>query len=609
MRIIFFLSLFLFSQFSISQDKELLIKKTLYAVDSLSQWTLADIKTKKLQSFDLQNGIDIGYNKNSAIWCILKIKNYDSLHYKSKWICLNNNNLDSISLYDNKTEKLLGDRTSNISPFIESQAFKITFKPNEEKTLIFRVKKIVSFANFNFSIENEDTLFQKSNNKIALLSFSLGIVFLVILFNFHLYYFSKEKIYLYYNLYAMVGSIYLMISTHFARNIFFNGFLYFSELRIYSSTILVIVLTLFVTTFLDLKQKEPLKYKIITFLNTINLIVIASSVLLLAVHKNEWLKPFFFAGYCNFTVILFLIFISVLLNLKSNRNAAVYVLIAFTPHIVWGIVTIFSEFKIINYKLSVDWLIYICFYEILMFGYVLTQNYISTFQKNNELNKEIIQEKEKTLQSITNTQIRERRNISNIIHDNFGSKIAHILQLVQLKNNDLAKSNIEKLASDIREISHTILPKSLDDGAFISSLESQIPSWNLNLKNITIEIFAYDFPEKIQEQWIYDMYLMSLEIINNALRHGKPNSVIIELYAYPKHYLFQFTDDGIGFDSNATAKGFGLENIEKRVLFYKGTLDINSSKNNGTVIQICIPKKINDLDINSGNLKFNHFYL
>lgn len=592
MRIIFFLSLFLFNHLSFSQGNELIIKKSLYALDTLSQWSLKDIKNKKFQSFDLKNEIDIGYNKNTAVWCILKIKNLDSVHSQSKWICLNNNDLDSIVFFDDKTVKLLGDRTSNISPFIESPAFKITFKPNQEKTLIFRIKKIVSFSNFNFSLENEDILLQKSNNKIAFLSFSLGIVFLVIMFNFHLYYFSRDKIYLYYNLYAIVASIYLMVSTHFAKNILFHEFLYFSELKIYCSTIWVIVLTLFVTAFLDLKQKEPFKHKIITFLNTLNSILVVSTVFLLVIHKNEWLKPFFYIAYFNFAVIIILIFISVLLNLKSNRNSAIYVLLAFTPHLVWGIVTIFNAFKIIDYTLSINWLIYTCFYEILMFGYVLTKNYISTFQKNNELKNEIILEKEKTLHSITNTQIRERRNISNIIHDNFGSKIAHILQLIQLNNNDMAKKNIEKLASDIREISHTILPKSLDEGAFISSLESQIPFWNLNLKNITIEIFSYDFPEKIQEQWIYDMYLMSLEIINNALRHGKPTSVFIELYAYPQHYLFQFTDDGIGFDFKATAKGFGLENIEKRVLFYKGTLDINSSENNGTVLQICIPKNL-----------------
>ncbi|MBW4362738.1 sensor histidine kinase [Flavobacterium taihuense] len=568
----------------------MILKNPLFAVDTLSQWNRNDIKTKKFQSFDLKKGIDIGYNKNNAVWCTLKIKNLDNINTQSKWICLNNNDLDSISLFDNNTIKTLGDRTRNISPFIEAQAFEVTLKPNQEKVLLFRIKKIVSFAKFNFYLEDESALIQKSNHKIALLSFSLGIVFLVILFNFHLYYFSRDKIYLCYNLYATVTIIYLMISTHFAKNIFFNNFLYFSELRIYSAAIWMIVLTLFVTTFLGVKQTQSKKYNIIILLNTINLILISITVFLLLINKNEWLKPFFYIGYINFTIIFFFILMNASQNLKNNRNSAIYVLAAFIPHIVWGTVNIFSSFKIIGYSTPHNSLIYICFYEILMFGYILTQNYISTFQRNNELNREIILEKEKTLQTITNTQIRERRNISNIIHDNFGSKIAHILQLIQLKNNDLAKNNIEKLASDIREISHTILPKSLDEGALISSLESQIPSWNLNLKNTSIEIFSYDFPEKIQEKWIFDMYLISLEIINNALRHGQPTSVIIELYAYSKHYLFQFTDDGKGFDPQVIAKGFGLENIEKRVLFYKGTLDINSSKNNGTILQICIPK-------------------
>lgn len=37
--------------------------------------------------------------------------------------------------------------------------------------------------------------------------------------------------------------------------------------------------------------------------------------------------------------------------------------------------------------------------------------------------------------------------------------------------------------------------------------------------------------------------------------------------------------------------GFGLENIEKRVFLYKGTFEINSILNQGTIVQISIPKK------------------
>ena len=65
----------------------------------------------------------------------------------------------------------------------------------------------------------------------------------------------------------------------------------------------------------------------------------------------------------------------------------------------------------------------------------------------------------------------------------------------------------------------------------------------------------------------------------------------IEFYGYSKNYRFQFTDDGVGFNSQETPKGFGLENIEKRIHNFNGIFEINSVENEGTIIQLSIPKK------------------
>ena len=230
-------------------------------------------------------------------------------------------------------------------------------------------------------------------------------------------------------------------------------------------------------------------------------------------------------------------------------------------------------------------------YEAVFFGYVLTKNYFETFQKNKELIQQISADNEKSIKAITQAQIRERRTIANIIHDNFGSKIAYVLQLLELNKKEAAQQNITELANDIRDISHKILPKSLDEGALISSLESQISTLNKSFKTPKIVLYSYSFPEKINSEWVYDLYLISLEIMNNSIKHGKSDAISLEFFSYEKEYVFQFTDNGFGFDTQKTAKGFGIENIEKRVLYYKGSFEINSSKNEGTVIQISIPKK------------------
>ncbi|MNR06042.1 Signal transduction histidine-protein kinase/phosphatase DegS [compost metagenome] len=163
------------------------------------------------------------------------------------------------------------------------------------------------------------------------------------------------------------------------------------------------------------------------------------------------------------------------------------------------------------------------------------------------------------------------------------------MHLFDMQNTKLAKQTIGELAEDIRDISHKILPKALDDGALVASLQSQLKTLNAGSTDTRIELFCYDFPEKVNEVWVYDLYLISLEIINNAIKHGQSSLITLEFYQYSKHYHFQFVDDGIGFDMQKISKGFGLDNIEKRIHYYNGNFEINSVKNEGTIIQINIP--------------------
>jgi len=168
---------------------------------------------------------------------------------------------------------------------------------------------------------------------------------------------------------------------------------------------------------------------------------------------------------------------------------------AVIPQFAWMSAIILRSFQIIQKSFPENWLIFINLYEVFLFGFILIKNYVDTFTNNKKLLFAIKSEKERSLQAITQAQIRERRSISNIIHDNLGSKIAHINHLLQLNNTVSATENIQILSEDIRDISHRILPKSLDEGALLDSLQSQITILNSSLNKAKIELYHYDFPE------------------------------------------------------------------------------------------------------------------
>ena len=589
MKTIYFLSVLLIFNFSFSQEMNKLKIDGKYAVDWNSTYTLSSLKTKTFHSF-INNKISIGYNNHASIWCVFKIKNTDLKKDVKTWLCFNNNHIDSLFFYDGNKVELLGDRTNFASPFMKGQCFSITLKPNENRTIQVKLKKDISFFEFSYSFENEKTLSISSLRQISFITLFLGSILFLLIFNLILYFITKNKLILKYILYSILTVLYITIISNYFKNILFNEFIYFSELQIYTSCFWFISLSYFMMDFLELKKYQPQKYKIIYYCNLLIFTSILSSLLILYLNLLKILQLFFFITYSAFVIVLSTIIVASIANYKINKKNSLYVLLAFLPHFLWGTFFVLKSFSIFQGDFHEDWVVYIGLYDVLFFGYVLTKNYIETFQINNALNLEILAEKESSIKVITQVQIRERRTISNIIHDNLGSKIAHLIHLLELKNLGLINKNLNELADDIRDISHGILPKSLDEGTLTYSLISQIKILNQGFKKKKIDFYQYDFPEKIVEPWVFDLYLISLEIINNSFKHGKATSVTIEFYGYPDCYVFQFSDNGIGFKNNSYQKGFGLDNIEKRVLFYKGVFEINSTENKGSTIQISIPK-------------------
>lgn len=570
-------------------DQENIVSRSGYIVDKESKWQLADVTNKHFKVFQKSEDINIGYNKYDAIWCYFRFKN-SGVQSSKTWLCFDNYHIDSLTFFDGKKTRLLGDRTANQSPFLATLAYEIELEPGKERTIWVRLKKQTSFFEFSYNLDDAVSLETRSSRKIALVAFFIGIAFLLLMINGILFLMTKKRLYIYYIGYSILTVCYVMISTNFAKHLLFPQFLYFSEARIFAGSLWYIALSYFLNCFLRLKENQFFKYRLINFLCGINLFLVFLSIFFLIVFPTVDFRLLFVSGYMIFLLVIITLFWAAITHLNIEREQAIYALLAFAPQLIWGACIMLKAFEIIPSSLGDQWMVYASLYEVFLFGVVLSRNYIEVFFRNSELMREVIREKEKSLTAINTVQLRERRNIANIIHDNVGSKIAYILHLFDMKNARLAKETISELASDIRDISHKILPKALDEGALVSSLRSQIAILNSGIENTEIELFCYDFPERINQKWVYDIYLIALEVINNAIKHGKSNLVTIEFYGYKDHYHFQFTDDGVGFDVEQTKMGFGLDNIGERIHHYKGELEISSVLEQGTIILIDIPK-------------------
>ncbi|WP_158006657.1 sensor histidine kinase [Floricoccus penangensis] len=103
--------------------------------------------------------------------------------------------------------------------------------------------------------------------------------------------------------------------------------------------------------------------------------------------------------------------------------------------------------------------------------------------------------------------------------------------------------------------------------------------------------------------WVYDndinlsrtvednIFRIMQELLSNALRHSKASNINISLLNSGNNVILKVEDDGVGFDTNQTkSASYGLKNIRERSVLLGGDAKIISAPNQGTSIEIRIPK-------------------
>ena len=89
------------------------------------------------------------------------------------------------------------------------------------------------------------------------------------------------------------------------------------------------------------------------------------------------------------------------------------------------------------------------------------------------------------------------------------------------------------------------------------------------------------------------LYRISLEALQNAIRHARPNRLDLHLACAPDGVTLEVGDDGIGFDPSAEFPGhLGLRSMRERAQALGGGLDLVSSPGCGTRLTVRVPAPV-----------------
>lgn len=190
----------------------------------------------------------------------------------------------------------------------------------------------------------------------------------------------------------------------------------------------------------------------------------------------------------------------------------------------------------------------------------------------------------------------ERKRIAQDLHDDISSKLnivslnSHLLAmggLTKEKQNEVTELIIglsTKVLENSRRIAHNLFPPVFDKFGMHAAILELCKEFN-SLENVTIKYDNnIDFnPEKKDDHM--HVFRILQELLNNSIRHGKATNISIR-FEGDTITTCHYKDNGLGFDTESpeSKKGLGMKNIESRVNFLKGNMEVNSVINQGTTI-------------------------
>jgi signal transduction histidine kinase len=193
---------------------------------------------------------------------------------------------------------------------------------------------------------------------------------------------------------------------------------------------------------------------------------------------------------------------------------------------------------------------------------------------------------------------RERKRVAMELHDNLGVLLsATKMQFSEIHDRDPAnkelieKANkyLEQASTDVRKISHNLMPGLLTKLGLFEALEEMFE--NLGESNKLEAFFEVVGPrDRLPENKEIMVYRIIQEIVNNTLKHSGADSIDMTMVVQPEELNISYSDNGKGFDVEKVLKKktMGMQNIQSRVNFMDGMMSIDSN-GSGAVFRICIP--------------------
>lgn len=233
------------------------------------------------------------------------------------------------------------------------------------------------------------------------------------------------------------------------------------------------------------------------------------------------------------------------------------------------------------------------------FGFLMYNR--NKLKQNARLQEEVMRQQEIATEAVIEAEENERKRIARDLHDGVGQMMSAAKMNLSLLEENIRMTNDEKAAFDkavllvdesckeVRSVSHNMMPNALIKSGLASAVRTFIDQ--IESPALKVQLYTEGLNESLNKNTETVLYRVLQECVNNVIKHAKASNLDIAIIKDNSGINATIEDNGRGFDTSDKSKfsGIGLDNMQKRISFLKGTIEWQSSPGAGTLVAIHVP--------------------
>lgn len=202
--------------------------------------------------------------------------------------------------------------------------------------------------------------------------------------------------------------------------------------------------------------------------------------------------------------------------------------------------------------------------------------------------------------AVLRSQEEERSRLARDLHDGLGGMLSGVKQSLNgMKGNQILTEtsaaalgqvihDLDRSIGELRHIARNMMPEALVRFGLRDALQDYCDHLRqTGPLNVHYQAFGLE-KQRLPQQVEVILFRIAQELLNNIVKHANAKTVLVQLMENDGRVSLTVEDDGKGFDPEKlkTAPGVGWLNIQSRVEYLNGTLDLRSEAGKGTSVSI-----------------------